>query len=114
MLEHRYTAALLLFDEILAKGFDALHFIAGLSGHFRNLLVCKDAVTLQLFESGEAFKKDYLEQTAQCPVTFLFEALAIANACEMGYKSSGHPRLHVELALLRLSNIGAEKKMTHP
>jgi DNA polymerase-3 subunit gamma/tau len=110
LLEHRYTDALLLFDEVLAKGFDALHFIAGLSEHFRNLLVCKDAVTLQLFESGEAFKKEYLEQAAQCPAAFLFEALAIANACEMGYKNSGHPRLHVELALLRLSNIGVNVK----
>ncbi|MDR0694881.1 MAG: DNA polymerase III subunit gamma/tau [Prevotellaceae bacterium] len=114
LLEHRYTDALLLFDEVLSKGFDALHFIAGLSEHFRNLLVCKDAATLRLFESGEAFKKDYLEQTAQCPAAFLFEALAIANACEMGYKSSGHPRLHVELALLRLSNAGAEKKNDEP
>ena len=114
LLEHRYTDALLLFDEGLSKGFDALHFIAGLSEHFRNLLVCKDPVTLQLFESGDAFKKDYLEQTARCPVAFLFDALAIANACETGYKSSGHPRLHVELALLRLSNIGAEKKNDEP
>ncbi|MDR2359003.1 MAG: DNA polymerase III subunit gamma/tau [Prevotellaceae bacterium] len=114
LLERRYADALLLFDEVLSKGFDALHFIAGLSEHFRNLLVCKDAVTLRLFESGEAFKKDYLEQTAQCPVAFLFEALAIANACEMGYKSSGNPRLHVELALLRLSNAGAEKKNDEP
>lgn len=114
LLEHRYTDALLLFDEILAKGFDALHFIAGLSEHFRNLLVCKDAATLRLFESGDSFKKDYMEQTARCPVDFLFEALSIANACEMGYKSSGNPRLHVELALLRLSNIGVEKKNEKP
>jgi DNA polymerase-3 subunit gamma/tau len=113
LLEHRYTDALLLFDEVLSKGFDALHFIAGLSEHFRNLLVCKDAVTLRLFESGEAFKKDYLEQTARCPVEFLFEALSIANACEMGYKSSGNPRLYVELALLRLSNSG-ERKPPNP
>jgi DNA polymerase-3 subunit gamma/tau len=114
LLEHRYTDALLLFDEVLAKGFDALHFIAGLSEHFRNLLVCKDTATLRLFESGESFKKDYIEQTARCPVDFLFVALATANACEMGYKSSGNPRLHVELALLRLSNIGAEKKNDKP
>jgi DNA polymerase-3 subunit gamma/tau len=109
-LEHRYAQALALFDEVLAKGFDALHFVAGLSEHFRDLLVCKDPVTLKLFESGEAFKKDCLEQAARCTVDFLFDALAITNACEMSYKSSGNPRLHVELALLRLSNIGLEKK----
>ncbi|MDR3134295.1 MAG: DNA polymerase III subunit gamma/tau [Prevotellaceae bacterium] len=114
LLEHRYADALLLFDEVLSKGFDALHFVAGLSEHFRNLLVCKDKDTLRLFESGEAFREDYLQQTARCPVAFLFEALSIANACEMGYKSSGNPRLHVELALLRLSDIGAEKKNDPP
>ena len=113
-LENRYADALLLFDEVLSKGFDALHFIAGLSEHFRNLLVCKDAVTLNLFESGDAFKKDYLEQTKKCSVDFLFEALQLTNACEVGYKSSGNPRLHVELTLLRLSNIGAEKKNDEP
>ena len=113
-LENRYADALLLFDEVLSKGFDALHFIAGLSEHFRNLLVCKDAVTLNLFESGDAFKKDYLEQTKKCSIDFLFEALQLTNACEVGYKSSGNPRLHVELTLLRLSNIGAEKKNDEP
>jgi DNA polymerase-3 subunit gamma/tau len=112
LLEHRYTDALLLFDEILAKGFDALHFVAGLSDHFRNLLVCKDPVTLQLFESGEAFRQNYLEQTTRCSVDFLLEALRTTNACEVGYKSSSHPRLHVELALLRLAHIGLERPTT--
>ncbi|MDR0729958.1 MAG: DNA polymerase III subunit gamma/tau [Prevotellaceae bacterium] len=108
-LAHRYTDALLLFDEVLAKGFDALHFIAGLSDHFRNLLVCKDAATIKLFESGDAFKNDYLEQTSRCTPSFLFSALGITNTCEMNYKSSGNPRLHVELTLMRLSYVGVEK-----
>jgi DNA polymerase-3 subunit gamma/tau len=111
-LAHRYADALLLFDEVLSKGFDALHFVAGLSEHFRNLLVCKDAATVKLFESGEAFKKDYLTQTTKCEASFLFAALGITNACEMTYKSSSNPRLHVELALLRLSNIGGERRST--
>ncbi|MDR2362107.1 MAG: DNA polymerase III subunit gamma/tau [Prevotellaceae bacterium] len=109
LLAHRYTEALLLFDEVLAKGFDALHFIAGLSDHFRNLLVCKDAATIKLFESGDAFKNDYLEQTSRCTPLFLFTALGITNTCEMNYKNSGNPRLHVELALMRLSYVGVEK-----
>ncbi|MDR1681634.1 MAG: DNA polymerase III subunit gamma/tau [Prevotellaceae bacterium] len=109
LLARRYTDALLLFDEVLSKGFDALHFVAGLSNHFRNLLVCKDAATIKLFESGDAFKKEYLEQTAKCTASFLLAALGITNTCEMNYKSSSNPRLHVELALLHLAYIGVEK-----
>jgi DNA polymerase-3 subunit gamma/tau len=109
-IHHRYADALLLFDEVLAKGFDAQHFIAGLSMHFRDLLVCKDPRTLSLLEVGDTVAKRYEAQAAQAAHTFLYEALQVTNACEMGYKSSGNPRLHVELSLLRLSNIASEKK----
>jgi DNA polymerase-3 subunit gamma/tau len=107
---HRYADALLLFDEVLAKGFDAQHFIAGLSTHFRDLLMCKDTRTLTLLEVGDAVTKRYEAQAAPLSYAFLYEALQLTNACEMGYKLSGNPRLHVELSLLRLSNIGVEKK----
>jgi DNA polymerase-3 subunit gamma/tau len=107
---HRYADALLLFDEVLAKGFDAQHFIAGLSTHFRDLLMCKDARTLMLLEVGDAVVKRYEAQAAPLSYAFLYEALQLTNACEVGYKLSGNPRLHVELSLLRLSNIGVEKK----
>jgi DNA polymerase-3 subunit gamma/tau len=110
VFNHRYADALLLFDEVLAKGFDAQHFIAGLSMHFRDLLVCKDPRTLPLLEVGDVVEKRYEEQAAQVSHTFLYEALQLTNTCEMGYKASGNPRLHVELSLLRLSNIDAEKK----
>jgi DNA polymerase-3 subunit gamma/tau len=78
--------------------------------HFRDLLVCKDPRTLSLLEIGDAVVKRYEAQAAQVSQDFLYEALQLTNACEMGYKSSGNPRLHVELALLRLSNIDLEKK----
>jgi DNA polymerase-3 subunit gamma/tau len=110
LVNHRYADALLLFDEVLAKGFDAQHFIAGLSVHFRDLLVCKDPRTLPLLEVGDAVKKRYEAQAAQVLPAFLYEALQLTNACEMGYKASGNPRLHVELALLRISHIDTEKK----
>ncbi len=109
-LNLRFADALLLFDEVLAKGFDAQHFIAGLSSHFRDLLICKDPRTISLLEVGETIGERYKQQAANTSPEFLFEALQLTNACEMGYKSSGNPRLHIELALVRLSNIGAEKK----
>ncbi|MDR3236850.1 MAG: DNA polymerase III subunit gamma/tau [Prevotellaceae bacterium] len=109
-VNYRYADALLLFDEVLAKGFDAQHFVAGLSAHFRDLLMCKDPRTLPLLEVSDAVAKRYEAQAAQASQSFLFQALELTNACEMHYKMSGNPRLHIELALVRLSNIDAEKK----
>ncbi|MDR1895649.1 MAG: DNA polymerase III subunit gamma/tau [Prevotellaceae bacterium] len=110
LLEHDYVKCLMIFDEILKKGFDAQHFMAGLSSHFRDILVCKDPQTVTLLEVGKIIAERYKQQSAVCPVDFLFEALNIANRCETGYKASGNPRLHVELSLLNLSRIGSEKK----
>ena len=109
-LQHRFADTLLIFDEVLAKGFDAQNFIAGLSTHFRDLLVCKDPRTVALLEVGDVIAERYKTQAAQAPAEFLFEALQLTNACEMSYKSSGNPRLLIELTLVRLSNIGMEKK----
>lgn len=109
-LESRYTDVILIFDEILRKGFDALHFISGLSSHFRDLLVCKDTRTLPLLEVSHSIAERYKHQATQSPVDFLFEALSLSNQCEVGYKSSGNPRLHVELSLIKIANIRLEKK----
>jgi DNA polymerase-3 subunit gamma/tau len=109
-LKCSYTDALLLFNEILSKGFDGQHFIAGLCSHFRDLLVCKDAQTVQLLEASESVKARYREQAVSCDANFLFEALSLANRCDVGYKASGNPRLHVELCLLQISYLCAEKK----
>jgi len=102
MLNGEHSAVLLIFDQILSKGFNALHFIGGLSSHFRNLLICKDKSTLSLLELAPSLVEKYKEQANDCSVQFLYDALNIASACEAGYKSSGHPRLHIELSLLKL------------
>ncbi|MCL1974438.1 MAG: DNA polymerase III subunit gamma/tau [Bacteroidetes bacterium] len=105
-LGRNYVDALTVFDEVLAKGFNALHFIAGLSSHFRDLLVSKDPATLPLLEMSPALADHYAKQAASCSFPFLYEALRICSACETAYKASGNPRLHIELNLIRLSHIG--------
>lgn len=109
-LQCSYRDALLIFDEVLSKGFEGQHFIAGLCSHFRDLLVCKDEQTVQLLEASESIKKMYRDQAVGCEARFLFEALSLATRCDMGYKASGNPRLHVELCLLQISYLCAEKK----
>ena len=109
-LDRKFGQAFILFNEILDKGFDGHIFIVGLSSHFRDLLVCKDPVTLTLLEVGADVRERYREQAALCSQGFLFEALNICSSCDINYKISKNQRLHVELALLRLCEIGVEKK----
>ena len=105
-LQHNYIEALTLFDEVLAKGFNTLYFIAGLSSHFRDLLVAKEPATLPLLEMSPALATRYSQQATSCSFSFLFDSLRICAACEAGYKASGNPRLHIELTLVKLSHSG--------
>jgi DNA polymerase-3 subunit gamma/tau len=105
-----YCSALVIFDEILAKGFDAQYFVRGLNSHFRDLLVCKDTRTVSLLEVGATIAESYKKQAEICSVNFLFAALDITNVCDVGYKTSSNQRLHIELALCKLSNITVARK----
>lgn len=109
-LNEDVAGSLVLFDEILSKGFDAQNFINGLSHHFRDLLVCKAEKTLQLLEVGENIKVKYKEQAAKCSDLFLFTGIETCNSADLAYKQSKNPRLHIEIALIRLCNISSEKK----
>jgi DNA polymerase-3 subunit gamma/tau len=109
-LEGSATKALLLFNEILQRGFDGQNFIGGLSSHFRDILVCHDEATLSLLEVSDVLKARYRQQAVTCSNEFLYAALEICNQCELSFKASRNHRLHVELALIRLCNISCEKK----
>ena len=96
---------MLTFNEILEKGFDGHNFISGLNSHLRDLLICKDESTIKLLEATPAVKQHYLKQTSQCPVDFLFRSLEIGTNCDLTYKASKNPRLHIELSLIRLCRL---------
>lgn len=102
--------ALLIFNEILDKGFDAHHFITGLSSHIRDILVCKDQQTVVLLEVGADIRERYKKQAESCPVDFLFQALKLSNDCDLNYRISKNKRLLVELCLIRLCQLTGEKK----
>jgi DNA polymerase-3 subunit gamma/tau len=106
--------SLLIFNSILKKGFDAHHFVIGLSKHFRDLLVCKDEQTLILLEVGHSVKQQYKDQAALTDAAFLFRALEITGECDIYFKSSKNQRLHVELMLMKICNISTEKKNLIP
>lgn len=102
MLANDYASALLEFDSILSKGFNALYFVSSLSDHFRNLVVAKNAALDALLELPDSLKKKYKEQADKCSLQFLYNALSITAQCEAGYKESINPRLHIEFTLMKL------------
>ena len=98
-----YPKALTIFDEVLTKGFNALHFVAALSSHLRDLMVSKSGGLEALLELPDSLKKRYKEQADRCPLQFLYEGLGVTTQCESGYRASVNPRLHIEFALMRMS-----------
>lgn len=109
-LKNNVTEVLVIFNEILNHGFDGHHFISGLSNHIRDILVCKDPVTVQLLEVGGDIKERYKTQAEACNSEFLLDALQIANECDLNYKSSQNKRLLIELALIRIAQLTLKKK----
>jgi DNA polymerase III subunit gamma/tau len=112
ILEHKIPELLLVYNDILAKGFDGHHFIAGLASHFRDLLVCKNPSTLVLLEAGEQAQNLYKNQAQKASQEFLLQGIEVANDCDLKYKLSQNQRLLVELSLMQLASINfdGEKK----
>lgn len=105
LLNESIGETLLIFDEILKKGFDGHNFIVGLSEHFRNLMVCKDPATVALLQVSENAQERYVQQSSSASLSFILSALNICNQCDIHYKSSKSQRLHVELALMKLAKL---------
>ncbi|WP_339922811.1 DNA polymerase III subunit gamma/tau [uncultured Cyclobacterium sp.] len=105
LLKESISKALLIFDEILKKGFDGHNFLVGLSEHLRDLMVCKDADTVVLLQVSDTAKARYVEQAAEIPFSFLLSALNICNQADLSYKTSKNQRLHVELVLMKLAKL---------
>jgi DNA polymerase III subunit gamma/tau len=103
LLTENLSAALLLLDEVMQNGFDLHNFVVGTAEHLRGLLVCKDAVTVQLLEVSEGIKQKYVQQAQAAPLAFLLSALNLISQCDREFKQAKNQRLHVELALMKLA-----------
>lgn len=102
MLEENAAAALSLFNQVLQNGFEGDIFTNGLAEHLRNLLVCQDPSTIDLLEATGTLRDRYAQQARLAPAGLLLSGLAIANDCDIHYKTARNKRLHVEMALLRM------------
>ena len=105
LLTEDVSRLMLIFDDILRKGFEADIFINGLAEHLRNLLVCKDSQTLQLLEVSDKLKERYQQQAGMAPTAFILSALSILNDCDVNYKTARNKRLHTEMALIKSAYI---------
>lgn len=99
---------LLIFNEILNKGFEANHFVGGLASHFRDLLVAHDESTLPLLEVADSVRQRYREQAARCTPKFLYRALKLCNDCDLNYRASRNKRLLVELTLIEVAQLSTD------
>ncbi len=109
--------ALMIFDEVLSKGFEGQHFVGGLSSHLRDLMVSKDEMTLPLLEVGESIAERYKEQSKRCELWWLYKALEYANDCDLAYRASRNKRLLVEVMLIRTAGLvagGVQPKKAEP
>ena len=102
ILEGRIPQSLLLFNEVLNKGFEGNIFIEGAASHFRDLLVNSDEATATLFEGSSELRNRYVEQARRCSPKMLFNAIRLCNNCCMSYRTSRNKRLLVELTLIEL------------
>lgn len=116
ILENKIPDLLLAYNDLLSKGFDGHHFVAGLGSHFRDVLVCKTPSTLSLLEAGEQAQQLYALQSQRASQDFLLKGIEIANDCDLKYKVSQNQRLLVELCLMQLASItfdGEKKKLNN-
>lgn len=109
-----YASAMLLFDEVLSKGFNALYFVSALAEHLRDLLVSRTAGLDSLLDMPASLKKRYKEQADKCSVKFLYEGINVCSKCEASYRGSANQRLHIELALMNLSFLNREPASAAP
>lgn len=120
-IQKNQSEALLLFDDILKKGFDGHEFIVGLANHFRNLMMCKDNATTTLLDVPTSVQSKYADQANNASLSFLMNGLNLLSRCDFEYKSRKNQRLHIEITLMKLTHLnslinltqleeGAEKK----
>lgn len=108
LLGNKVSEALLLFNDVLNHGFEGSHFITGLSSHFRDLLVSRDAATIPLLEVGASIRQRYQTQAQKCPVKFLYRAIKLCNDCDLNYRNSKNKRLLVEITLIQVAQLSDE------
>lgn len=105
MLVADHEGLLVMLNEIIDNGFEVKDFLVGLTEHFRNLLIARTPKTIGMLETSDNVKKQYTEQVKAISATLLLNAFNLASTAEGGMRNAVNPRLHVELALMKLAHL---------
>lgn len=107
LVNHQVVEAMVLFNDVVNKGFNGGVFIGGLASHLRNVMMAKDAATIPLLNTGDDMRKRYQEQSVHCPLNFLYYAIRVCDRCSNDYRTSYNKRLSVEIALIQVAQYEA-------
>ncbi len=112
LLENHIPKSLVLFNQMMHRGYDGHHFVQGLANHFRDLLMTKNPQTINLLDLAENTKQKFIEQSQQSPEDFLIKGLNLCTETDLKYKTAQNQRLLVELLLMQLCSLthNPEKK----
>ena len=110
VLENKIHESLLLFAEILSKGFDGKLFISGLATHLRNLMMSKDERTLQILEYSSELKDKFSNQASHIQADDITTMLTLLSESDSSYKTSQNQRLLIEITLMQLCSVQVQKK----
>ncbi|MCS7027350.1 MAG: DNA polymerase III subunit gamma/tau [Bacteroidia bacterium] len=102
IMAQNHTRALVIFNQILQNGFDAHHFLNGLIAHYRDLLLAQTEESAKILEISQEVKKKYVAAAQDIDTEYLLNALNLCTQAEAQYKNSAHPRMLVELTLIKL------------
>lgn len=105
ILANDVVGGMLILNEILSKGFDGHNIITGIASHFRDLLLCKDPKTAELFEVGASIRERYIETAKKCSNEFLYKAIDIVNEADLSYRLSRNKRLLSDLTIIKLCQL---------
>ena len=107
LMEHlqrqELAEAMLLFDEVLQKGFESDTFLEGMMEFIRNLLMSTDPKVANLLDVADEFKLKYKEVAQQVPANWMIAALHLLSDNAIAYKQAKNKKLHVELCLIKLT-----------
>lgn len=104
-LQNKCADIMVLLNSMLANGMDGGNIVSGMAEHVRNVMMARDAQTVQLLEASQRYRERYAEQAKKCSPQFLYKALQILTRCDLNYRQSSNKRLLVEITFIEVAQI---------